>query len=987
MAKRIGADRKRKRNTARKSRPKALHRSKSVERSKSKETRKSRGPSESDKGDRARLVAKRRDRGHLDRNPSDTISDPIGSRGIVKQQAATARGLTGTGEGDNTPRFKTIFNRVKDSSPANDLPPSEATSPKADTYKVGTEVEPAPELEGREPISTSRDALGEKKTYKVGDREVTRTARVDGSVVTTYEDEHGNPHTKTTNKDGSSRLVIGGEASVGEDLNSRTLNYDRDGNVVSEQVHRRSFHPEGGQKRERVHNVDYGPDGQPTKTFERDNTYDSSGKELSTSRKEVEFRSDGTQLVSERVKNKDGSGFLETRQVGPGGETTSSDRFDIGKGGLDPVAFTEKLSELARAGSPEKMEEILQFVGKEELARVSLSAAQGDPEALQDFVGAASMAADLSPEVSKLLAEGWHDGIATDKYSSDPKRDDGQITDDTQALASALQSQIGEGGSSNLGVSFFDKLNDTHQRELEKVSSKAPGSDGRDMFELDARLGSVAVSLADGFQTQFDRFEEATSAADEQSARLAQLNEAFAGFMSEEERGKAVKEFYDHHSEEYNQADVASGKLVANLDGLNRFHDILGDPIDRSQARLEADGSFPPLGLSEGSSTVRDLLGQAPEKLVRASETRSGSKELADALIREGAKPNSTFIPKLKQAAHDPEQKENLEAAIENVGISAAAEARASGDTERLEQLLDGVSTSSENFTPEAIATLKKFASGTGDINRVKNSPDFGPRLGRAASVLGLANLAANGVSVASGDADAEALIGLGADSVDVGKDIFRESLEQALGTEALKTAGKVTSGVGLVLGVVDTLQALEQGDHAGAALSAVSTLGGALVASNVVPVLGHALVAAAIVGSVGLAQYRKAEASNYFEEGHPGAEDATRFIGHALKNLDLSPSKKEALTNKLKDSDDDGTLPGARIQEVADKAGVGRSAFLERMATLEPEEAGEVISAVHSVGGTNVALLTKIGVEEVYRDVTIADLTQYIEQEYPRIL
>ncbi len=976
MTKRIGdSDRSGHRRRA-ESKPKSkpVFRSKPMERSKSHDNPKSenaRTDPHSDRGDRAQLAI-RRDREHLNRDPGETRSDPVGSRGIVSQQADTARDMTGRGDSDNTPRFRTIADRENDGSPANDLPPDEAVTPKKDLYSAGTVVEPAPDLEGEEPSEVE----GPRRTYQVEGREVTRTQRADGSVVTSYEDENGNPYTETTNSNGTSNVRIGGEAAPGEDLNSRTIEYDAEGKIVSEQIHRQSFHEDGGQERERIQNVDYGPDGKPVETFERENTYDDSGNELSTNLREVSIHPDGTQDVFERIKNEDGSGVIGSHQVGPRGNWITDDRFRIDRGGVDQADFTRKLNQLAASGDSEQLENILQFVGKEDLARVSLEAAQGDPEALREFIGAGSAAADISPDVARRLAEALHDGVATDRYSlRDTARDDARITEDTVALTGALGEQISDGGSSNLGVTFLDQLNDSRARVIDGTNSEEPGSDDVDLETLSTRLDIVASGLTDGFQSQFRQFDEATNAADEQSGRLAQLTESYGPFMTAEERSAATAEFLRNHESEYEAADAASGKLVTNLDGLNRLEAILGDATEQTSG-------IP--GLNSSSETARELINQTPDAVVRASETKSGSRELANALAREGVNEGSTFLPGLNEMSLDSNKRERLDSAIENVGISAAAEATTIGDSERRDQLLDGIGVTSENFSPEAIATLKTFADGTGDIEIARNSPDFDARIGRAASILGVANLVAKGVDI--GSADAEALIGLGADSVGVGTDVFKTGLEGAFGANAVKTAGRVASGVGLVLGVVDTLQALGEGDNSTAALSALSTVGGALVASNTVPIVGHALVAVALVGAVGLAQYRKAEASNYFEgdDGdHPGAADARRFIGHALEDSKLSESAKSAIINTLKDSDDDGTLPGERIRDVARAAGLPPNYLFNRIAELGPEDAGTVINAVHSIGGSNTGLLREIGAEDIYRDVTNADLKQYIEQKF----
>lgn len=449
--------------------------------------------------------------------------------------------------------------------------------------------------------------------------------------------------------------------------------------------------------------------------------------------------------------------------------------------------------------------------------------------------------------------------------------------------------------------------------------------------------------------------------------------ESYGPFMTDEERAAAAAEFLDTHRDVYEDADSAAVGIIDNTDELLRLQRVLNDPAyDAHDSALA--GTIP---FQQGD--VNDLVEGLPRQISRAAETESGSRELADAVAEAGAG-RTNFVSDLAALTDNPDELERLETAVSNAGIGAAVEATARGESERADELLRGVGVSSDDWTPKAIRALRAFAGGGRDFDFRVDNPELEARFGTAATALGLASLVARGEDIFTGNAEADQYISYGADTVGVSKDIFKSPLTRLLGEDALGVVGKVASGVGVVLSAAGAVQALSEGDEAGAALLGLSALGGALVLSNTVPVVGHALVAVAAVGQIGLAQYRKSEASNYFEEGHPGAEDARRFLNHALSDSGLPQDQRDRVINTLKDSDDDGTLPGERLARVAEQAGVDPNEFFNRLAGLSQAQVQDVVNAVHSLDGENVDLLTTIGVEDVTRDVTLTDLERYIE-------
>ena len=961
---------------------------------------------ESKSEDRVSLSARERDRKSLDRDPGETPSDRSGSRRLVKEQAETADRMRGV----DGPRFNrdskaSARDRTRDGSPANDLPPEKAVSPTRDNpetpgvdneelgvFEPGAEVEPVPEVEG-EPTSTTTDAIGTRSTYNTDDgREVARTERADGTVVTTYEDEAGNPYTETRHQDGRSTVEIGGESTPGEALNSRTVEYNPEGTIVSDEVSRRTYHENGAEERHEVHNVEYGADGKPVKEFESKDTFDKESRKLSESSTDTEYSPDGSKSISRQVRNEDGTGYIEDRRVDGQGKEVSSDRLSIGRAGVDPKEFTEKLAGLVKSNDAERLEEVLEFVGKEDLARVSNSAQFTEGEGFQDFLRTASEAGALSPEIQDRLAQGLLDGIATG-----PDADIAAITNQTEGLGINLGELVAEGGPTGLAVNFAGKLSEhlqsQHQRaqdgELEVTSPQTQ----QNYLDL-AGIGfeSVALNIAEGLEERFadplSEFRTASAAADEQSGRLLQLQEAYGPFMTEEQRARATEQFYANHEDVYGEANEAATGIIANAGDLLKFQAILDDPAyDSANKESPLGGSIDTV-----KNKTDEFMGDLPDLVESAGLTENGSRELAGLISKEGRDPGSTFVGDLDGLISDSEQRKRLETTVTNVGLSAAAEAASKGESEQVDHLLDGVGESSPQWG-SSIAVLKKAAKGGGNLAELKHVQDtlpnnLKPKFGAAASALGVAGLLSGGASLTE-DPQIDSLIGFGADSVDVGADVFKNQLVKRFGEEALDTVGKVTGGIGIVLGLVDTAQSLADGDRTKAGLTLTSTLGGALILSNAAPGVGHALVAAAAVANIGVDQYRDSEASNYFEEGGDGHEDARRFVNIALEDSKLKDPQRSAIINTLKDSDDDprAVLPGQGIQAIAEEAGVNGNDLFNRIALLGPEKAGRIINAVHSLGGDNTGLLLDLGVSDPNRDVTEADLVAFIRQEFDGVL
>ena len=861
----------------------------------------------------------------------------------------------------------------------NQSPQSKGDDKSDDVFNVGAEVTPPPEVDG-EPEQTVDDPIGHKEIYRDGDREVTQTLRPDGSVVTTYEDENGVPHTETKKEDGTSVIEIGGEAPQGEDLNTREVHYDADGNVISEHVDRSEFHPNGAQKRHEVHNVEYGEGGKPISENESTDTFDDAGSRLTTRSSETEHHQDGSKTISERVKEADGTGFIGTKRLDAQGKVAGNDRLNIGKDGVNPADFTRKLNQLAESGDPRRAEDLLRFLGEEELARVSAGASLSGEEGFRSFLDAASEAANLSRDTAGRLAEGLLDGIATDKYSfSDPPRENFQIGRDTEGLAVHFQDIIAEGGSSNLGVTFATQLSEnlkTERAAFEKGDFQGdPIARQEYLRHLGGGFEDVADGLTNGFESQFENFDALAAPADEQNARLQQLSQAYGPFLNDDQLAEATTEFYKAHPE-FQRVDDAADPLVGNLNDLFRLQDVLSDPAHEESGAVSVSR-----GEAEG------LVGEVPDKIIRASGTEKGASELAETLLREADAPDSTFLGRLTDIPGSDDRKQRLNAAIERVGVGAATDAELNQDPELAARYLDGTAAASPDFA-QAVGILKSATSSSLDIDEFKTSlrnatnglsPEARARIGLAGTTLGLAGLVASGVDVAGGDRGAEDLLAFGSEATDVGSDVLKLAYGE---TFALKAAGKVASGVGVVLSAVEAARALGDGEYVSAALNTASVVGGVLTLAGV-PVVGPAIAVVAGAASIGYGQYRKSQASNYFEGNGPGAEDARRFIDHALDGTGLSGEDREAVVNKLKDADDDGSLAGLEIQEVAENFHFEPGALLTEIAKLGPDAVGDIVNAAHSVGGSNPTLLQDLGAQDINRSFEIGDLAAYLQEEF----
>lgn len=162
----------------------------------------------------------------LDRDPSDSASDPHASKVVTRRQSIAAGDLSGKNE-SSRPKFDDVESTAEDEK--GDI--RERIEPRPEGFKEGSDIPETPNLDGETPQSEEELPNGHKATFEHQGRQYTRVTKSDGSVVTSFERD-GVTHRNTTYEDGRKehRLRAGSEDSQ----HTRTVSYNSEGRTVGE---------------------------------------------------------------------------------------------------------------------------------------------------------------------------------------------------------------------------------------------------------------------------------------------------------------------------------------------------------------------------------------------------------------------------------------------------------------------------------------------------------------------------------------------------------------------------------------------------------------------------------------------------------------------------------------------------------------------------------------------------------------------------------
>lgn len=246
-------DKNRKSKTSSRSKPK-----KSSETSRPSKNRKSESSKAPEKSKDKSEVVKRKGVDALERDHSDTKSDPAAAREVTKRQADFSAKLTG--DSDSPSSFKTLATEDADETtpvvarataggPAGSGAEAEEAGPDhlvddpteteqrsdlqpPEGLETGAETPDFPDLTGQQPTS-SKD-LGNGTTRETFESEgvtYTRDTRSDGSVHTSYESE-GVDYSNTSYEDGRKSYLISTDRDDG--THTRTVDYNAEGKVTND---------------------------------------------------------------------------------------------------------------------------------------------------------------------------------------------------------------------------------------------------------------------------------------------------------------------------------------------------------------------------------------------------------------------------------------------------------------------------------------------------------------------------------------------------------------------------------------------------------------------------------------------------------------------------------------------------------------------------------------------------------------------------------
>ncbi len=836
------------------------------------------------------------DVGRLDLDPEETKSDPGAAREVLAIQASSAQRTLGGTVGPSE------FDELAEQTASGPIEAAELEPPEA--FSPGAELPSVPEL--ADPTQTDENPLtGLQETFDVDGTKYIRTSEPiglpSGSVRTEYQVD-GVTYSEVQNKDGSRQVQASRPSGPGEASHSRTVEYDTEGQLVTDH----------------------------TKSTESRSDPDSDEYHYAT-RTET-FASDGTRTITEKNETDGRLTSVGSRTETPNGESRRA-HLDLPRE-LDPETFSEQLAGFAESGDPGLLYEAISGLEPERLQALASTAFEEGNPSIYHFVNAASAAASAAgPGAARPFATGLHDALTDSNAVS-------QAHSGYFDLYKAFESVGSSGGDVSLGVELIDQLRKTAEggdtdSTLARYALNGPGG---------ANGAGVAGGVESGLRFHSSSFGEAADRVDQLDRDLSYLSLNYGPFMSANELTAAQEEFRREHADEYQAYEDKSAGLVSNVNNIQRLQEM----------RAEYDGDN-----SRKDPFARDLdldsvSGDLLTRVRQASGTEQGRAELAVELERVG-RGQPSFLSDLDSLGGDSEEakqeREALRKGVFDTSISFAAEAAASGSTTEVRKQLDGLAATFPDFPPESLELLEGLANGAADLSErlpealnVPGDPESTDRLRRAGALLGLAGLAHNGIDIVSGNADAEAMLSTLADGTELGTEVFKNALSKTFSPSSVRTVGRVAGGVGVALSAVDTVRSLADGDIASAGLSLASTIGGTLLLSSSTGV-GAIISVAALAGHVGLAQYRKVDASNHYE-----SKDTERFISHALADANLTSGQRAEALHQLRNADEDGRLTGVLLRQTADQAGISPRELLTQIAQLSENDIKAIVTKGHRV-------------------------------------
>lgn len=907
------------------------------------------------RGDEARIEGNRYRRSQaLDRDPDTTESNPAAASDQVRRSSSSARDMT-----DGAPRFGSAdaaehHAQVSDSdhtgdethpfaAPASTNPnPSEdaEAEPQPDPGEAvvpGAEVPPVPDFAHATPTEPPKDnpvSGTYSETFEVDGVRYERTTDRGGQVRVSYE-VNGVSYTNTTQEDGRQSTL----ATLSDDdgVHSRTVQHDAQGNLIDDTTvtTQGETDPDTGDYNSSTETVRLTPDGTRTTT-------------------EVDSVNGQPRSYSSEIRDPEG----QTRRAS----------LDVPEN-LDPEQFTEQLANFAANGDPTLLATAVSGLDREQLRGVidSVYSAE-DQSGFYDFLQAAQAASAVGgPGATNAFAGALHDTI-TDENLINTTIEGPAV----ETLRDAFYGFAAEGGDAALGVELIDRLLTTSDGDDITATLANEALQGHNNF------GSGLVDgVVTGLYARSNGFGQAADRVDQLNQDLSYLTLNYAPFMTDAELAAAQDEFRQTHADEYADFEAQSAGIVANVDNIQR--------LDEMMRSREDDYGSPFL---QDQYDFENLNDNVLTRVRQASATRQGRAELTTEL-QEAGRGRPSFLQDLDGLAGDSDDDQRQLAILRNnimdTAISSSAGAAAVGDTESSREVLDGLGVADPEIPTEAISLLEELSGGAADLNDLRLSrleevldassidSAMSGKLRNAGAILGLAGLVADGVEIFSGDANAETYIDTLANGTELGTEVFEQALSRTFSNAGVQTAGKIAGGVGVLLSAVGAVEALSEGDFASAGLNVAAAIGGALTLSSSAAAtgVGAVITVAAIAGQIGLAQYRKVEASNHFESG-----DTERFVSHALAGANLTEDQENAVLHELRNADSEGRLTGILFAQAAQQAGIEPSDFLTQIARLGPNAVHDIVTQGHGVdpGDEGVADL---------KPSEVAEFLEYVQDRY----
>lgn len=537
---------------------------------------------------------------------------------------------------------------------------------------------------------------------------------------------------------------------------------------------------------------------------------------------------------------------------------------------------------------------------------------------------------------------------------------------------SAMAAEVGDPAlldefAESLATGLDEELSDRVADALEE-SLRNGANGGLSVAMLSHAEGEVAEYLADkmaqGFKGFYDRVQEVGDEVARLNGDLAYLVQSFGPMMSPEELQASIEEYRAQHPE-YAELERFGGNAVANIEQVQQFNSVVAEKVGDQGLRQEIDEDVNVSGASTAAA--------------QALATASGQEALGDLLEREG-NGEETWISTMDRCSPQDVTRPDFREALFTSGISQAA-AAAVDDPGRARAILEGIGASgglvglegdeAAQVTSELQSVLDAAASGQPDaLNAALDQFDevigglgdglsaaSGARLRAAGASLGVAGLGLSGADLAS-HPSFQNLASFMAQGTELAADLpkVQALLKNAFGTAGGATAARIAGGAGVLMSLWDAGQSFLEGDTAAGLLNLGGAFGGYLVAAGSTGI-GLLVGGAAVLGMVGLEQWRKTRASNYFEE-HPATE---LFLRGALSDSDLSDEEMDRAINQLRNADSSGRLNGILIQQAAEQLGLDPGALLNLIAQLDPGDIRSLMRQGHDIDPTVQEDLTSL--------------------------